>query len=437
MKVILYGYCFIIFIGTVLLSLPISTRLPEDSNVFTSFFTATSATCVTGLIHADTYTHWSLFGQVVILSLIQIGGIGFMTLCIAIMTISKKKIGLTSRLLMQNSVSAPHIGGIVRMTKFIMIGTFLIEGIGALLLTGVFCPKEGLVKGIWFSIFHSISAFCNAGFDLMGGTEQFSSLTTMSGNWYLNIIIMLLIIIGGLGFVVWHDILDAKFKFSQMSLHTKLVLTVTCILIFGGGLLMFLFEHNTPSYAGRSYSDQIAMSLFQSVSSRTAGFNTVDLAALTESGKFVLIILMMIGGSPGSTAGGIKTTTFAVLILSIITTFRDGKATEVFGRRLETHLPRKVSCIFMMYLGLSCSVSMIISRIENIPFINTLFESVSAIATVGLSTGITPTLGTVSNVLLAFLMLFGRVGSLTMLLAFASVQKRPASTLPLEKIQIG
>lgn len=437
MKVILYGYCLIILIGTILLSLPAATRLPGDSNVFTAFFTATSATCVTGLIHADTYTHWSLFGQVVILSLIQVGGIGFMTLCISIMTIAKKKIGFTSRSLMQNSVSAPHIGGMVRMTKFILLGTLLIEGIGALGLTAVFCPKEGLVKGIWFSIFHSISAFCNAGFDLMGGTEQFSSLTTMSGNWYLNFIIMLLIVIGGLGFIVWHDILDSKFRISKMCLHTKLVLIMTTILIFGGALLLFLFEHNMPAYADSSYSEQIALSLFQSVSSRTAGFNTANLAALTESSKFLLIILMMIGGSPGSTAGGIKTTTFAILILSIITTFRDRKATEVFGRRLETYLPRKVSCIFMMYLGLSCSVSMIISRIENLPFIDTLFESVSAIATVGLSTGITPTLGVVSNSLLAFLMLFGRVGSLTMLLAFASVKKRPASTLPLEKIQIG
>ena len=437
MKILLFGYCTIIALGTLLLSLPIAVKTPGSENLLTSFFTATSATCVTGLIQFDTYTHWSFFGQVVILCLIQIGGIGFMTLCISIMTITKRKIGLVSRSLMQNSVSAPQIGGIVKMTKFILLGTIIVETAGAVLLAFQFCPQYGWEQGLWFSVFHSISAFCNAGFDLMGSQAAFSSLTAEVGNWYINIIIMLLIVIGGLGFFVWHDMLTTKFHFHNMRLHTKLVLFFTVSLIFGGALLLFLCENGTASYENLNYSERIAASLFQSVSSRTAGFNTVDLAALTESGRFIILVLMMIGGSPGSTAGGIKTTTFAVLLLSVITTFKNRKSTEVFGRRLEDHVTRKVLCIFTLYLSLSLTVGAIISRVENADFLNSLFESVSAIATVGLSTGMTPNLSPLSHMLLAFLMIFGRVGSLTMLLAFATGKKHVPSALPAEKIQIG
>lgn len=437
MKIILFGYCAIICIGSILLALPISTRNPDVANLFTGFFTATSATCVTGLIQIDTYTHWSFFGQSVILCLIQIGGIGFMTLCISIMTLTKRKIGLVSRSLMQNSVSAPQIGGIVKMTRFIIIGTFFIEFLGAFLLALHFCPKFGLSKGIWFSIFHSISAFCNAGFDLMGSVQPFSSLTGEVGNWYVNLIIMALIIIGGLGFFVWHDILATKLHFHKMQLHTKLVLSVSLFLIVAGTLLLFVCEHGTGAYQDLTLSEQVAASAFQSVSARTAGFNSVNLSALTQTGRFLIISMMLIGGSPGSTAGGIKTTTFAVLVLSVITTFRSRKSTEVFGRRLEDFITRKATCIFFLYITFSFSVAMIISRIENIDFLDSLFESVSAIATVGLSTGITPELMPLSHALLAFLMIFGRVGSLTMLLAFSFTRKPLPSALPLEKIQLG
>lgn len=437
MKILLLGYCTIIAIGTFLLSLPISVKTPGSENLLTSFFTATSATCVTGLIQFDTYTHWSLFGQLVLLCLIQIGGIGFMTLCITIMTVTKRKIGLVSRSLMQNSVSAPQIGGIVKMTKFILLGTIVVEVTGAILLAFHFCPQLGIKQGLWFSIFHSISAFCNAGFDLMGSQAQFSSLTADVGNWYLNIIIMLLIIIGGLGFFVWHDMISTKLHFRNMRLHTKLVLFMTVCLIFGGAILLFFCETGTASYRDLNTSERIAASLFQSVSARTAGFNTVDLAALTETGRFLILVLMMIGGSPGSTAGGIKTTTFAIMILSVITTSKNRKSTEVFGRRLEDHVSRKVLCIFTLYLSLSLTAGAIISRIENADFLNSLFESVSAIATVGLSAGMTPTFSPISHLLLAFLMIFGRVGSLTMLLAFASGKKHVPSALPAEKIQIG
>ena len=437
MKIILLGYCFIILLGTVLLRLPAAVRDGSEQSVLTAFFTATSSTCVTGLVRADTCTNWTLFGQAVILVLIQTGGIGFMTICISALSLTKKNIGLASRSLMQNSISAPQLGGIVRMTKFISLGTFLIEGIGALLLAFYFCPLLGLGRGIWYSIFHSISAFCNAGFDLMGIQGEYSSLTSVVGNWYVNLIIMLLIVIGGLGFFVWRNLLDSKFQYKKMLLHTRIVMFVTAFLILGGALLLFLTEHGGDAYHDKSLSEQIAASFFQSVSARTAGFNTVELARMTEAGRFILICLMMIGGSAGSTAGGIKTTTFAVLMLSIITTFRHRKSVEAFGRRMEDGIARTASCVFMLYLLLSCGGAVLISRIDGIAFLDALFETVSAIATVGLSVGLTPTLGIMSCLILCFLMIFGRVGSMTMLLAFSSNKNIKISSLPLEKVQIG
>lgn len=438
MKIILLGYCIIICLGTLLLSLPMAVRSGHDNSLMTSFFTATSATCVTGLIRADTYINWSYFGQAVIISLIQIGGIGFMTICISALSLTKKHIGLASRSLMQNSISAPQLGGIVKMTKFITIGTFIIEAVGTLLLAVHFCPAYGIGKGIWLSVFHSISAFCNAGFDLMGiNGQEFASLTSLAGNWYVNLIICALIVIGGLGFFVWHNLLDSKFRFKKMTLHTRIVLFVTLILIFGGALVFFIFEYGGAAYQGKSIPGQILASLFQSVSARTAGFNTVDLGKLTDSGKFWMICLMLIGGSPGSTAGGIKTTTFAVLMLSIVTTFRHRKSTEAFGRRMEDGIVRTATCVLMMYVIFAGGAAMTISKIEGIGLIDSLFETVSAVATVGCTAGITSSLSIVSCLILCFLMIFGRVGSITMLLAFSSSKNVKVSSLPLEKIQIG
>ncbi|WMI80294.1 TrkH family potassium uptake protein [Anaerotignum sp. MB30-C6] len=437
MKIILYGYCFIILLGAILLCMPFASQDGKATDFLTAFFTATSATCVTGLVVVNTYTHWSTVGQVIILCLIQIGGIGFMTVCIAAITLTKKKIGFMSRSLMQNSIAAPQLGGIVRMTKFVLYGTLLVEGIGAFLLSFFYCPIYGLAKGIWYSIFHSISAFCNAGFDLMGTQKEFVSFTSQVGNVYVNAILMLLIIVGGLGFFVWHDLIDAKLRFSRMHLHTKLVIFLSSILIVGGTFLLFISESGGAEFQKLTLLEQITASAFQSVSSRTAGFNTVDIGSLTETGQFLIICLMLIGGSPGSTAGGIKTTTFAVLALSVLTTFWHKKSIEVFGRRMEDGITRLASCVFMIYLFMVCSVAMIISKIEGMPLLDTLFESVSAIATVGLTTGITTSLGNVSLVLLAILMITGRAGSLTMLLAFSSRKNPVVSTLPLEKIQIG
>lgn len=437
MKLILLGYCIIILTGSVLLCLPISSNSGQMTAFSDSFFTATSATCVTGLIRFDTYTHWSTFGQVVILALIQIGGIGFMTFAISMVALTKHQIGLTSRYIMQSSIAAPQLGGIVKMTRFILVGTILIESIGAILLAFRFCPQFGFSKGIWFAVFHSISAFCNAGFDLMGTDEAYSSLTAYSGDWYVNMIIMLLIIIGGLGFAVWKDLVNTKFKLKNLKLHSKLVLVITLALIVSGTIGLLFFEHSTSAYKDAPINHQILQSLFQSVTARTAGFNTIPLAEMSQSGLFLIICLMMVGGSTGSTAGGIKTTTFAVLLMSITSTVHRRKSLEAFGRRVEEGIFRTVSCIFTMYLGLTLLVAMIIASIEGLPILTALFESTSAIATVGLSTGITPELCMISKLLLALLMIFGRVGSITMLLAITSEKIYITSKLPVEKIQVG
>lgn len=438
MKIILSGYCMIILLGTLLLSLPMATKGSGGTPITDCFFTATSATCVTGLIRYDTFTHWTTFGQLVILGLIQIGGLGFMTVAILVMVVIKRKISLTQRSIMQNSISAPQIGGIVRMTKFIVSGTLMFELAGAVLLSIVFIPEFGLAKGIYFSVFHSISAFCNAGFDLMGGsTGEFSSLTGMAANWYVNLIIMLLIIIGGLGFFVWHDIKSKGFRFRKLNLQSKMVLSVSGGLVVLGTIAILVLESGHAMYQDMNIGQRILASAFQAVSARTAGFNTTDLSVMTDSGKFVMICLMFIGGSPGSTAGGIKTTTFWVLCISIFTTFYRKKNVEAFGRRMDEGITRTASCVFMTYLLMTTTAAVIISAAEGLPILTALFETVSAMATVGLSFGVTPTVGMLSKLILAFLMLCGRVGSITMLLAFSSEKRVISSKLPLEKVQVG
>lgn len=436
LKIILFGFVILIFIGTILLCLPISSRSGQPTSFMTSSFTATSAVCVTGLIKVDTHNYWSPFGQAVILGLIQVGGIGFMTICISAISLSHKKIGLASRELMQSSVSAPQRGGIVKMTRFILFGTLIVEFAGTVLLSFAFIPKFGL-KGLWYALFHSVSAFCNAGFDLMGSEGDFSSLTSLDKNPYVCIVLSMLIVIGGLGFFVWKDLIDTRFRFKRLRMHSKAVLATSAILIFCGGFLIYLTELKNPTSQVNSSLYQIGNSLFQSVSTRTAGFNTVDLAQLTHSTIFIMVLLMIVGGSPGSTAGGLKTTTIAVLFASVISVFKKKKNVEMFGRRLEENAPSLALCVLAMYLVLGSAGAVIISTVENVPFIYALFESVSAIATVGLTTGITPQLGILSSVLLMLLMLFGRVGSLTMLLAFSNYKNRPQSQKPLEKIQIG
>lgn len=437
LRIIPVIFLIIIFVGTLLLMLPAASKSGEGTGFTDALFTATSATCVTGLVRFDTCTHWSTFGQVVILCLIQTGGIGFMSIPLWLVSLTGHKIGLNSRVLMQNSISAPQVGGVVRLTRFLLLGTFVMEGLGALLLSAVFIPKYGPGKGIYYSVFHAISAFCNAGFDLMGGEQQFSSLVTMGNNWYLNLVIMILIIVGGLGFFVWRDLVVTRFHFKKCKLHTKIVLTTSIILIIAGAVIIFLMEFGEIGTQGKSIPEQMLNAVFQSVTARTAGFNTVDLTKLTEGSIFMMIMLMLVGGSPGSTAGGMKTTTIAVLTISIISIFRRKKSEEAFGRRMEEGVLRTSACVFMIYLFLISASAMLISKLENVTMLTALFETTSALGTVGLTLGITSQLGMLSKLLLALLMFVGRVGSLTILMAFSSPKRMVASKLPLEKVQIG
>lgn len=437
MKIIMWGYMGIILAGALLLMLPISSRAGVWTEPVDAVFTAASATCVTGLVVRDTYEYWSGFGQGVLLFLIQVGGIGFMTFVLALITLTKKKIGLRERYTMQESVGAPQVGGIVRMTRYILGGTVLFEGVGALLLALRFCPKLGLAQGLYFAVFHSISAFCNAGFDLFGKFEPFSSLEGFRGDFLVNAVIMALIIIGGLGFFVWEDINKNRLRFRRYRLHTKLVLTATAVLVFGGALLIFLFESGGPLLSGRPFYEKVLICLFQAVSPRTAGFNTIPLDGLTNASILLIIILMVIGGSSGSTAGGIKTTTVTVLSLSVLSELRKKKSIECFMRRIDDSITRRACCVMMVYLLLCLSAAMAICTFDQVGMKEALFESASALSTVGLSLGITGNLSDASRLILALLMYCGRVGSLTLVLAFSDNRDRANSQMPLEKITIG
>ncbi|MEG0546185.1 MAG: potassium transporter TrkG [Oscillospiraceae bacterium] len=436
-QTIIAGYLGIIFFGAFLLMLPISSRAGIWTPIEDSLFTATSATCVTGLIMHDTFTYWSIFGQIVILAMIQIGGIGFMTLAISVMTLTKKKIGLKGRYTLQESVNAPQMAGIVKMTRFILLGTAIIETSGAALLALRFCPKVGFFKGIYFAIFHSISAFCNAGFDLMGESGEFSSLTSYSSDIIVNITIMALIVLGGLGFFVWSDLTKNKFKFKKLRLHSKVVITTTGVLILGGFLLIMLFEQNGSAFAGKSQTEIILGSLFQSVTPRTAGFNTLDLTLFSDASIILMIAFMIIGGSPSSTAGGFKTTTLAMLVASVYTEIRRKKSIECFKRRLSDDSLIHIICIVTLYIFLFTFSGMIISKIDMVSMKDALFECASAIGTVGLTLGITTKLSGYSHLILIGLMFFGRVGGLTLLLALRETQSINPSKMPVEKITIG
>lgn len=436
-KVIMWGYSLIILVGSVLLYLPVSSKSGTFTNFLDCVFTATSATCVTGLVIYDTYTHWSLFGQLVILLLIQIGGLGFMTLAISAVTLTKKHIGLRERYTMKEAISAPTVGGVVRISRFIFLTSIAIEATGALLLSIKFIPQFGIVRGIYFSIFHSISAFCNAGFDLMGIIKPFSSLATYQGSVLVNLVICFLIIIGGLGFFVWDDIRIHKFKINKYKLHTKIVLTVTSTLILVGFLSIFIFESRYTSFDNLPIKNQILVAFFQSVAPRTAGFNTIDLASISDESQILTICLMLIGGSPSSTAGGIKTTTLAVMVLSILTELRNKKHIECFNRRIDEQTVRHAYSVLTMYLFFFLSGAILISAIDGVSVSKSIFETSSAIGTVGSTLGITSQLSAISHAILILLMYVGRVGGLTILVAFAKPYSNTVSQMPLENITIG
>ena len=436
-KIIAVGYVLVIAIGTILLMLPVSGRNHQPVPFMDAWFTATSATCVTGLVTHDTYTYWSSFGQVVLLILVQIGGMGFMTIAVSAMTLTSKKIGLSQRLLMQESVGAPQVAGVVRMSRLILGGTVLFEGLGAVLLSFYYIPRLGVGKGLYFSLFHSISAFCNAGIDLMGYYQPSSSLTMAADSYLVGITIALLILIGGIGFLVWEDALHWKWRISRYRLHSKVVLAAAAVLVVGGTLLIFLFEYGKPSMEGKNLGEQILCSFFQAVTPRTAGFNTMDLNRLTPSSQMLMVCFMFIGGSPGSTAGGIKTTTLTILLLTIWTEFKKRKDVELFKRRVEGEVIRHAACILMFYGSLAFLSSMVICALEGMGAKEVIFEVVSALCTVGLSLGITAEVGTISHVILILLMFIGRVGGITILIAFSSRLSAIPSKLPAEKIAVG
>ena len=431
-QIIILGFLSMIILGSILLMLPVATRDGKGAVFSDALITATSTVCVTGLVIHDTATYWSIFGQCVILILIQIGGMGIVTVAVSVAMFSGRKIGLMQRSTMQEAVSAHHLGGIVRLTKFILKTTVCIELIGAALLLPTFIRDFGMMRGIWYALFHSVSAFCNAGFDLIGVKEPFSSLTSYSSQPFFNFTVMALIMIGGIGFLTWEDIKNNKFHFRKYRMQSKVILTVTGILIILPALYFFFFE-----YQSLPLGERILVSLFQSVTTRTAGFNTTDLTSFSETGQMLMILLMLIGGSPGSTAGGIKTTTIAVLVSSALSVFRKEEDTLLFKRSISEDTVKSAATILLLYIGLFIGGGMIISRLENIPLLPALFETASAIGTVGLSLGITSQLGIVSQFILIVLMFFGRVGGLTLIFATMTKTAANAAKYPQEKMTVG
>jgi len=436
-QIIVIGYLLIILMGSLFLMLPISSRSGEVTSFGDALFTATSAACVTGLVVRDTWYHWSLFGQVVVLALIQVGGMGFMTLGVYMAILLRRKIGLRIRGILQESINSLQIGGIVKLAKKIMKGTLIFESVGAVLLMIRFVPEYGALRGIWYGIFHSVSAFCNAGFDLMGGKYgKYSSLTCYEGDFLVNVTIMTLIAIGGIGFFVWDDLSIHKLNWKKYRLHTKIVLSTTVVLILSGAALFYLAERENV-FSGMTVPEKILGSLFQSVTARTAGFNTTDTGVLTEGGKFLTMLLMFIGGSPGSTAGGIKTTTLVVLLVSVRANLRQMAGCNVYNRRLDESTIRKASVVLCTNLFLAVTAVLILEVVQPLPLADVMFEVFSAIGTVGMSTGITRELGQVPRVILIFLMFCGRIGSLTFALSLRGHKHEPPVKQPVEQITIG
>ena len=428
---IILGFFSMILLGTFLLMLPFSSRAGVATPFSDALFTATSAVCVTGLVVYDTAAYWSVFGQTVIIILIQIGGMGVITVAASFALISGRRISLMQRSTMQEAISAPKVGGIVRLTSFIIRISLLIELLGAVAMAPVFCRDFG-PKGLWMALFHSISAFCNAGFDLMGTSMPFSSLTGYTADPVINVIVMLLVVIGGIGFLTWDDIRAHKLHVHQYRMQSKVILCTTAILLLFPALYFFFFEF--PSLAP---GERVLASLFQSVTTRTAGFNTADLTALSEPGRYIMIALMLIGGSPGSTAGGMKTTTIAVLFASAISTFFRKEYAHFFDRRIDDSVIKNAATILLMYLSLFFFGGLAISIIEGAPMLDCLFETASAVGTVGLTLGLTSHLGLVSRGILIVLMFFGRVGGLTLIFAALSGTAKNVSKYPQEKITVG
>ncbi len=436
-QVLSAGFALVILAGGIILSLPISSASGLPTPFIDSLFTSTTSICVTGLVTLDTGTHWSLFGKTVIMLLIQTGGLGFMTFATITAVFLGRKLGLKNRLVMQEAYNTFNIQGIIKMVKYVISFTLGLEGIGALILMTQFIPIYGWGTGIYFGIFHSISAFCNAGIDLIG---DFRSVTIFNTNKILLITIMTLIVVGGLGFSVWIEIWNFK-SLRKLSFHAKIVITTSLILMFGGAFFLFIFEFNNPAtMQGMSLFDKVVNAMFSSITPRTAGFNSISTSEMSMGGRILTMLLMFVGGSPGSTAGGIKTTALGVLFLTVISILKGRDDPEAFGKRLEKATVHKAFAVFTIGLVIVFSVTFILAFAEagtTISFENIFYEAISAFATVGLTQGITPELHSVSKAALMAGMYLGRVGPLTVMLAL-SRHKNPAKlTYPEGKILIG
>ena len=429
------GFLTIIVSGALLLMLPFANRSGRGLSFLDSLFTATSATCVTGLVVADTWTQFSLPGQVILLVLIQVGGLGYMTMMLQASLLMGKKLGLRQRSVMMESVSAQRLSDVLTLLRYILGGTALIEGAGAVLLAVRFVPELGLARGLWYAVFHSVSAFCNAGFDLMGFREPYSSLTHYVYDPLVNLTACALILLGGLGFLVWRDVRENGLRFRRYSLHSKLMLTATLILTAGGAALFWLAERDNL-LAGMDPGQQALVSLFQAVSPRTAGFNTVDLARLTSGGGLLTIVLMFIGAGPGSTGGGVKVTTVAVCLLTLGAYIRGKREVGAFNRRLDEEQIHRAAAGVTLYMTLAAAGGFLLLAVQPFPLQDALFEVFSALSTVGLSTGITRALIPFNRVILIVMMFCGRIGSLSMLMALAE-RTPPRVKDPVEHITIG
>ena len=434
-RMIALGFLIIIIIGTFLLMTPISSKEGQWTDFLTALFTAVSASCVTGLTVVNTSVYWSYFGQIVILILIQIGGLGFITVGFGFSLMLQRRISLRQRGMLKESVNVLDDAGLVRLAKLILKGTALFEGAGAVILTCCFIPDMGFLKALYYGIFHSVSAFCNAGFDLMG-VFGYSSFTGYNNDPVVVITLILLILIGGLGFFVWADLKKNRFHFKKYALHTKLVIVTSAILVFGGAALFYIIEKDN-TLADMSTGQAVLNAFFSAVTPRTAGFNMVDTGSLTEAGKLLTILLMFIGGCPGSTAGGIKVTTIAVLILYIKSTLTRTDGVNVFKRRLTNDAVPKATTVFTLNLFLAAIAALAIAAISSLGLTDIVFEAVSAISTVGMSCGITSQLGAAGLIIIAALMYLGRVGSLSFAMSFTDKKKLAHIKLPQENINIG
>lgn len=413
--VLAVGFLILIAVGAVLLMLPISSAGGNFTDPLTAFFTAVSASCVTGLVTVDTGTYWSMFGQIVIIAMIQIGGLGFMTMVVLLSRIIGRRVTPKERMLVAMSYNLNSYDSTSRLVKRILIGTFSFELLGAAALATQLVPMFGWKDGIYKSIFHSISAFCNAGFDLFGGYGgEFSSLISFNGNYVVGITIMMLIVMGGIGFVVWGDILNLITKRKRMSAYSKFVLLISSILLFGGALLIGIFEWNNPETLGSmSFGEKIMNCFFQSVSMRTAGFSMVDNAALTQNSQFVSVALMFIGGASGSTAGGVKVATVGILFYTVFCVSVGKTEVNLFKRKLSHESFMRAVAVIVVQLFLVVLGTAIVSSSAKLDVMTALYEITSAGGTVGVSLGVTPTLDVFSKLIVMIMMYFGRVGILS------------------------